>query len=95
MPRPGFEPGLPRPQRGVLTTRRSRLVIRVRKVLLQSEVFVKLHVFEGVLYQLNLGNAFSIVEGVFRCTEFLQILFFAQLCTLLLARRISKIYGIN
>ena len=25
LPRPGFEPGLPRPQRGVLTTRRSRL----------------------------------------------------------------------
>ena len=25
MPWPGFEPGLPRPQRGVLTTRRSRL----------------------------------------------------------------------
>ena len=25
MPQPGFEPGLPRPQRGVLTTRRLRL----------------------------------------------------------------------
>ena len=25
MPRPGFEPGLLRPQRSVLTTRRSRL----------------------------------------------------------------------
>ena len=51
MPRPGFEPGLLRPQRSVLTTRRSRLT-----TLLTADV-------KGKITSLTSNNVFWVLYG--------------------------------
>ena len=55
--RPGFEPGLPRPQRGVLTTRRSQL--RATKAAIEEETRMADFIAEDLAYMatLNMGRS--------------------------------------
>ena len=53
MSRPGFEPGLLRPQRSVLTTRRSGLI--------SKPPFLALFLFESIFF--SVGTSYSVVPS--------------------------------
>ena len=84
MPWPGFEPGLLRPQRRVLTTRRSRLILRLSKKLKYSkfEIFINFqkllvaYTFFRLCLYWDDGKAASNFEALQKCIILLRTITF-------------------
>ena len=83
LPWPGFEPGLSRPQREVLTTIRSRLTRRLENVGLNHKDRVKLKNHIGLILSKNatiVGKICIVKLNRPTCSHFMQTLWQAKTC---------------